>query len=164
MKNRIVVFDFDNTLFNTIDASYGRVIYRKKTGKDWEHHGWYNREESLDTTIFPITVNSKTRTEYEKYKKIDSDIVCLISERPVKMKSVIEELLEKNDFQFDYCYFRESDEDYFKLKCDQIKKTMIVDDNINSIIIFDDKDFDLNRFKVWATKFFQNIETKLTKK
>ena len=164
MKNRIIVFDFDNTLFNTVDAAYGRVIYRKKTGKDWEHHGWYNREESLDSSIFPIFVNNKIKTEYDKHKKNESDVLCLISERPVKMKKVVEELLAKNGFKFDYCFFRESDEDYFKIKCDQIKKVIITDDNINSLIVWDDKEFDISRFKNWAVKFFQNIEVKLAKK
>ena len=164
MKNMIIVFDFDNTLFNTVDAAYGRVIYRKKTGKDWEHHGWYNREESLDSSIFPIFVNNKIKTEYDKHKKNESDVLCLISERPVKMKKVVEELLAKNGFKFDYCFFRESDEDYFKIKCDQIKKVIITDDNINSLIVWDDKEFDISRFKNWAVKFFQNIEVKLAKK
>ena len=164
MKNRIVVFDFDNTLFNTVDASYGRVIYRKKTGKNWEHNGWYNREESLDDSIFPIRVDYKIRSEYEKYKKNESDCVCMISERPVKVKDKIEYLLKKNDFDFDFCFYRESDEDYFKIKCDQIKKILSSNQNINSIIIFDDKSFDVDRFKVWSKKFFQNIEVNLVKK
>ena len=164
MKNRIVVFDFDNTLFNTIDAAYGRIIYRKKTGKDWSHNGWYNREESLDTSIFPITVNYKTKLEYEKYKKNDSDIICMISERPIKVKNKVEELMQKNGFVFDYSFYRETDEDYFKNKCDQIKKIITASDSINSIVIFDDKKFDVDRFKIWANKFFQNIEINLVTK
>lgn len=164
MKNRIVVFDFDNTLFSTVDASYGRVIYRKKTGKNWEHHGWYNREESLDGSIFPVIVNNKVKIEYEKYKKNPTDIVCMISERPIKVKKKIEELLEKNGFKFDFCFYRESEEDYFKNKCDQIKKIITTDGNINSLVIWDDKKFDTDRFKNWAKKFFQNIEINLAKK
>ena len=105
MKTRIVVFDFDNTLFNTINPLRGRVIYRKKTGKEWEHHGWYNREESLDTSIFSIYLNSKVKLEYEKHKNIPTDIVCMISERPIKMKNKIEELFEKNGLKFDYCFY-----------------------------------------------------------
>ena len=159
MKTRIVVFDFDNTLFNTINPLRGRVIYRKKTGKEWEHHGWYNREESLDTSIFSIYLNSKVKLEYEKHKNIPTDIVCMISERPIKMKNKIEELFEKNGLKFDYCFYRDGEDDYFKIKCDQIKKIMTTDGGINSIVIFDDKEYDTGRFNAWAKKFFQNVET-----
>lgn len=164
MKDRIVVFDFDGTLFNTIDASYGRIIYRKKTGKDWQHSGWYNREESLDSSVFPITVNNKMKTEYDNAKKNDRNIVCLVSERPIKVKEKIEELLDKNGFKFDYMFYRESEEDYFQIKCNQIKKVMAADNNINTLVVWEDKKFDVDRFKNWAKKFFQNIEINLVKK
>ena len=164
MKTRIVVFDFDNTLFNTVDASYGRVIYRKKTGKDWEHHGWYNREESLDSFIFPISANQKVKVEYEKYKKNEGDIVCMISERPIKVKNKIEELLIKNDFKFDYLFYRENDEDYFDIKCGQIKKIMSINNSVNSLIVYEDRVFDADRFKNWAKKFFQSVEINLIKR
>jgi hypothetical protein len=164
MKNKIVVFDFDGTLFNTVDAAYGRIIYRKKTGKDWEHHGWYNREESLDSKVFPITVNSKAKIEYDKVRSNQDNIVCMVSERPIKVKNKVEELLNKNDFKFDYLFYREGDEDYFQTKCNQIKKILSSDDGINSILIFDDKKFDVDRFKLWALKFFQNVEVNLVKK
>lgn len=164
MKNTIVVFDFDGTLFNTLDASYGRVVYRKKTGKDWAHNGWYNREESLDTTVFPITVNLKTKTEYEKAKNKVENIICLVSERPIKVRKKVEELLEKNSFEFDYLFYRENEEDYFQTKCNQIKKVLAANDKINSLIIWEDKKFDAERFRAWAKKFFQNIEINLVKK
>jgi len=164
MKNKIVVFDFDGTLFNTVDAAYGRIIYRKKTGKDWTHHGWYNREESLDTSVFPITINMKMKIEYENAKKNANNIVCMVSERPIKVKNKVEELLYKHGFDFDFSFYREGEEDYFQVKCNQIKKILTTDSNINSIVLFEDKKFDADRFKTWAKKFFQNVEINLIKK
>lgn len=164
MKNKIVVFDFDGTLFNTVDASYGRIIYRKKTGSDWTHSGWYNREESLDSSIFPITMNNKVRLEYDNAKKNENNIVCMVSERPIKVRNKVEELLNKHDFKFDFLFYREGEEDYFQVKCNQIKKIMATDSNITSLVMWEDKKFDVDRFKSWAKKFFTNIEINLTKK
>jgi len=40
---KISIFDFDNTLCLTPEPKEGHPIYKKVTGQDWPHKGWWGR-------------------------------------------------------------------------------------------------------------------------
>ena len=49
---KLVCFDFDDTLCNTVKHDDGKVIWREKFGVEYPHRGWWSKPESLDMDIF----------------------------------------------------------------------------------------------------------------
>ena len=44
---KLVCFDFDDTLCNTVKHDDGKIIWREKFGTEYPHRGWWSKEESL---------------------------------------------------------------------------------------------------------------------
>ena len=54
MITKLVVFDFDSTLFYSPLPEDGNTIYKERTGKYFPDKGWWSSSASLDTNVFDI--------------------------------------------------------------------------------------------------------------
>jgi hypothetical protein len=61
---KIVCFDFDDTLVFTPKEEPGKIKWEEFTGIKFPHDGWWSKPESLDLEIFDIPVNPFV---YQKY-------------------------------------------------------------------------------------------------
>jgi hypothetical protein len=100
----INIFDFDKTLFNTPDNSdMNKGIYFKKTGKIYPYIGWFSKKETLDETIFDITLNKDISILVKE--SIDANcLTILLTGRIVKLRNDVKRLCVKHDLLFDRYY------------------------------------------------------------
>ena len=56
--NKLISFDFDDTLCHTPLPEDGKQIWFEKTGTEWPYNGWWSKPESLDLEVFDIPVNN----------------------------------------------------------------------------------------------------------
>ena len=111
MKSRVVIYDFDNTLFNSHTRETGEQFYLEKTGKKWAHSGWYGRVETLHPPFVtdPVTEEHFVPHVLAAFRVDRADKntnVFMMTGRPAKMRHRIVELLDAVDAKFDDYFFR----------------------------------------------------------
>lgn len=112
-KERLVIYDFDGTIFNSPDREVGEEIYIRETGMGLPFSGWWGRIESLSPPIVPNKPGEEwlIRSTIENYKEevarrgIDTELV-LMTGRPFKMKGRVVEICDYFGLGFDYYFFR----------------------------------------------------------
>jgi len=72
--DKIVSFDFDDTLVYSPKEDWGKKFWSESTGLDWPYPGWWSKPESLDINIFDIPVNPFV---YKKYLEACSEEATL---------------------------------------------------------------------------------------
>lgn len=158
---RLIIFDFDGTLFNTPDHANGTRIWKELTGTDWPYGGgWWGKSESIDPDIFYIPLNQWV---YRKYLEAVSDpenYVILATGRlrkKEKMQFNINRLLNDNNLVFDeVCLSWGGDTYNFKTKLFEEKSEEL---GVEEIIMYDDRHEHLVKFKEWAKE--QKIKVKI---
>lgn len=108
---RIVIFDFDNTLFNSPNRELGETLYFEATGNLWPFAGWYGRTETLMAPIVPdpIPVDFLIENTVKAYREYVSDPeigLVMMTGRPPKMSARIKEILDYFELKFHDYYFR----------------------------------------------------------
>lgn len=104
---RLLIYDFDSTLFDTPLPEEGRVVYKERTGFDFPAKGWWGRPESLDTSVFDI---QPIKSVYETYLEInpDRDYKVLLTGRHTGMSDTVMSVIEGFDVSFDEYHFKTS--------------------------------------------------------
>ena len=108
-KNRLALFDFDDTLVMTPHEDAGKQRYLQATGKTWPHSGWWGRRETLRVPIFnaePHEVHEKVVAEFRKAKADPNTLTVLMTGRHSGVKKEVQAILAK--------YGLEPDEQYYK--------------------------------------------------
>jgi hypothetical protein len=136
------VFDFDGTLMNSPTPEEGIPIYKKITGKDWPHRGWWGQIESL--SVFDVKPILKTNKLYNEYTSIPNSVSILMTNRIPKFESVVREKL-KDYYIFDYYDFKNDHRE----KPDRILEILKLNPSIKTINIFDDMDEQIARFEMF---------------
>ena len=144
---KLSIFDFDNTLCFTPESKEGMKIYKDKTGQEWPYPGWWGRKESLDTDIFDIPLN---KVVYDKYLSSKGDYLVLATGRLSKLTSEVSSILEKYELKFDEVHLNPG-MDTYKFKTDLFEK-VIYKIRPDKVVIYDDRDTHLIRFKEWSEK------------
>jgi len=148
---RLICFDFDDTLFHTPLPEEGKEIWKEKTGTEWPHRGWWGKPESIDDEIFDIPKNEWT---YKKYLDAISDpkaYVILATGRLAKvpgMKENIEKILRDNNIEFDEVHLNWGG-DTFIFKCHLLEQT-IKRLGVSELIFYDDREEHLPKFVEWS--------------
>ncbi len=151
--NKLVVFDFDGTLFNTPDPEEGKKIWKNVTGEDWRHAGWWSRAESLDTDIFYIPMNMWVYRKYLSAKSDDKNYVMLATGRldgKENMHQSVSKILDMNNLEFDevrLCWGGGT----FAFKT-RLIGARIRELGVSEVVIYDDRPEQLKQFKGWATE------------
>jgi hypothetical protein len=109
MKKRLVIYDFDGTIFFSPNKDQGVEIY-KNHGKNWMHIGWWGKKESLEPPIVEIKpvdsqYNQKVLNSFYKDRKDENSLVVLMTGRAYFFESRIKEICENKGIFFDFYFF-----------------------------------------------------------
>ncbi len=147
MIQEISSFDFDGTLFFTPEPETGKDIFKRETGIDWPHVGWWSKKETLDTKIFHIPMNEWV---YRKYLSSISDnkISILATGRMEHLRKEVENILDLSNLTFDKVYLNPGGDTYdFKIR---VFENLIDKYRPLKFIMYDDRKEHLVKFKKWS--------------
>jgi hypothetical protein len=148
--NKIISFDFDDTLCHTPLPEDGKIIWKEKTGFEWPHTGWWSKPESLDTEVFDIPINQWTYQKYLDCITDDSAYVILVTGRIEKLRKEVELVLNKNNLSFNDVFLNFGG-DTFSFKT-RLFENMIKKYQPEEFIMYDDRQLHITEFREWAKK------------
>jgi FMN phosphatase YigB (HAD superfamily) len=148
--DKIISFDFDDTLCHTPTPEEGKIIWKQKTGFDWPYTGWWSKRESLDTEIFDIPVNKWTYEKYLDSISDDSSYVILVTGRIEPLRKEVELVLNKNNLSFNDVFLNFGG-DTFSFKT-RLFENMIKKYQPEEFIMYDDRQLHITEFREWAKK------------
>jgi len=146
--NKLISFDFDDTLVHTTLPVEGKEIWKEKTGEDWPYRSWWSRPESLDMDVFEIPLNKKI---YRRYKQVISDpnnYVILATGRVAPLRDEVYKILGHYGLSFDETHLNPGI-DTFEFKSNLFAK-LIKKLKPEEFIMYDDREEHLIRFREWA--------------
>jgi len=125
---KLAVFDFDGTLVDTPLPEFGKQEYKKKTGEEWPHTGWWGQSLSLNHKIFDMpTVPMVMSGAYVKY------------------------ILDDKGLTFDeYHYNRGGSTEVAKLKT--LEELLFRYSDVQVVEMWDDRDEHLPIFQEWGDR------------
>ena len=109
-KSRLVIYDFDGTIFKSPDRKAGEDISLQLTGKKLPFPGWWGRKESLLPPIVPEKPGKEWYIEhsiaaYREDIKDDDTEVILMTGRIFKNRKRVIEICQNADILFHDHYF-----------------------------------------------------------
>jgi hypothetical protein len=173
MKNRIVIYDFDGTLFKSPTREEALVIYEKHCfdnaisfAGDFPFTGWWGRPESLEYPTLPKDINpglflSHVIDAYRNDEQDDVTEVILMTGRPVKLKNRVLEICESNKLFFNRTFFTGQKgtvgSNTGEIKINFIENDILNDHKIEFFEIWEDRPEHVELFcekaKFWMIKF-----------
>jgi hypothetical protein len=143
---KLVIYDFDGTLFKSPDDKEGKEIYEEETGKPWPFKGWWGRNESLLPPIVPqkpdphwyiqdVVNNQKKDSEDPNAK------VVLMTGRPVQIRNRVIEILDHAGIRFNDTFFAGQSgtkgSGTFEIKSNNIKR--LLNNDFDLLEIWEDR-------------------------
>ena len=164
MKTRIVIYDFDGTIFHSPEREEGETSYFNATGEFYPYAGWWGRNETLTPPIVPETPDTSWYLE-ETVESCKADFiredteVILMTGRPYKLRHRILELCEHANLKFDRHFFKgqpgQKGTDTFDVKRNFIQDH-ILHPNLKFLEIWEDRPEHVSNFvnisKYWKSK------------
>ena len=125
MSKKLVIYDFDGTLFRSLDEVEGKRLYMEKTGLSWPYRGWWGCLESLMPPLVPLLPGSEWYfSDVVSAQKNDDGYLVLMTGRLGVFKERIMELLKVGGMSFDEIYFGVSGVNTFVMKTERIKEIL----------------------------------------
>ena len=146
--NKLICFDFDDTLCHTPLPEGGKEIWYEKTGTEWPHRGWWSKPESLDLEIFDIPVNKWVYQKYLQAVTDDSAYLILATGRIEALRKEVELVLNHHNLSFDEVYLNFGG-DTFSFKT-RLFENLISKIQPQEFIMYDDRQEHLPKFEEWA--------------
>ena len=151
MYTKLIVFDFDGTMFHTPEPHEGRRVWREKTGFEFPHTGWWGKAESLNTEVFYIPANEWVLARYKEATADPDAYVIMATGRLQKsqgMRKNIDKILEQNNITFDEIWLNWGGDTYnFKTRLFEQKMKEL---KVKELTMYDDRHEHLVKFKQWA--------------
>ncbi len=153
----INIFDFDKTLFLTPDDSVeNRELYKIKTGVEYPHKGWYSKHETLDDTIFDISVNHDISVLAKK--SIESNYMTfLLTGRIHKLHKHVKQLCVKHDILFDRYYCSHGSPNTLEYKKKVLSNIQQEFGNLCIVNFYDDRVEHTEELTLHGKNIFQNF-------
>lgn len=144
--NKLAVFDFDGTLFDTLDEKTGKLTWLMKTGNEYPHNGWWSKPESLNHNILPIKPYGSILSLLNKYSSNDEYYVVILTNRLEKLRGEVEEILNKFNVTVDEVILKDGG----LTKGDRILDLVNKLKSIESIEVYDDMQNDISKYKEYS--------------
>ncbi len=146
---KLAVFDFDGTLVDTPLPEDGKKEYKKKTGKDWPHAGWWGQPMSLDMNVFDMPTISSVISDYKKEIQDPNTMVVMVTGRMVKLTDLVKDILNRHGLKFHEYHFNRggSTESAKKKTFDQI---LSQHPSIKEVELWDDREEHIPIFQAWG--------------
>ena len=156
---KLKVFDFDGTLVDTPLPEEGKKLYKRKTGEEWPHIGWWGKPESLDMSIFDMPVVKSVIDDYEKVKEDEDAMIIMATGRRTALASLVKQILDIKGLEFDeYHYNTGGATEVVKMRT--IERILAKNPKIKDIEIWDDRLEHIPVFAEWGEKLIS--ENKIT--
>lgn len=165
LKKRLVIYDFDGTLFNSPGRESGELAYMEATGKALPFPGWWGRLESLSPPIVPEHPGEEwlianTIAAYREDAKDKDTELVLMTGRPFKNRKRVIAICEHFNLMFHSHYFRgqpgQKGRDTLEIKANIIADDLIHQE-LSVLEIWEDRPEHTSAFfvfaKQWKTKF-----------
>ena len=138
----LVVFDFDGTIFRSPDKQSGEQAYRRATGKDWPHKGWWGRTESLMPPVVPLRPDPSWYLDdvvraHKRHSGDPHSRVVLMTGRHAGFKQRVLELLDNAGIHFDDAFFQGQSGGTFENKANNIARLLA--DGYSSVEVYEDR-------------------------
>lgn len=122
MSKKLVIYDFDGTLFRSCDEVEGKRLYKEKTGISWPYRGWWGCIESLMPPLVPVLPGDEWYfCDVVSAQKKDDGYLVLMTGRLDIFRERVLELIENVGMRFDEIYFGKSNVKTFVMKCERIR-------------------------------------------
>jgi hypothetical protein len=151
---KLIIYDFDNTIFNSPNQDDGCKIYQQKMGKPWKYLGWWGRIESLSPPIVPENPDKSwfvqsTLENYLKDSQTHAKIVLITGRQPV-FKNRIKHICSTQGLKFQD-YFFGNEKTTIETKKNHIKK--LIGKEIREVKIYEDRKKHVQEFCSFAKNF-----------
>ncbi len=152
---QLFVFDFDLTLFNSVDPKDGREIYERATGKQWLHRGWLGHPDSL---MPPLSVlPGPALADYHDHQGRAGSLTVVLTARIERTQKAVERVLKEAQVYPDEVYFKPDStsdtETSAQFKVRIIKKLLSENKDITLVKFWDDKVENLTAVRSMADKY-----------
>jgi len=153
---KVSVFDFDGTLIDTTMPEIGKEMWKKATGEDFPHKGWWSKRESLDINIYPNNVFDDILAEFNKAKGNANTFVALCTGRITPLTNQVKAILDKHNLVFDDVVltgdkrFNNGASDTLTFKINYLSSLQDQFPNLEMIEFFDDRDHHQATFQQWG--------------
>ena len=157
MINKIIIFDFDGTLFHTPTDIEGKKIWLEKTGLVWPYTGWWGKAETLNTDIFYVPINQYVLSKYKEAKADPEAYVVLLTGRLQKvanMRKNVETILAQHGLEFDEVHLSWGETFRFKTR---MMESLMSKFKVDDLIMYDDRHAHIVKFKEWSIGQPSNI-------
>jgi hypothetical protein len=156
---RVVVMDFDGTLMDTMTPDKGKDIWRKSTGFDWPHKGWWGREESLDVVVFGCNPIPSVISAYNQESGDTSTWMVMMTGRIPKLQNQVRNMLDQHSLTFDE-YLYNTGGPTLDFKINKLNSFLQRFPALESIAIFEDRPEHTQAFRQWGESV--NIQVEVT--
>lgn len=167
--SRVVIYDFDGTIFNSPDREQGETTYFEATGRTFPFPGWWGRLESLMPPVVPDKPGKEWLIEAtiaayrEDIKDQDAEII-LMTGRPFKNRKRVLEICGHFDLTFHEHYFRgqpgQRGRDTLEIKSNFIQDLM--NPKLKILEIWEDRPEHVSAFldaaKRWKSNYSNHLE------
>lgn len=163
-RSRVVIYDFDGTLFNSPDREAGELAYLEATGNTFPFPGWWGRLESLMPPVIPEKPGEEwlvkeTIAAYREDAKDQNSELILMTGRPFKNRHRVLEICGCFDLNFHAHYFRgqpgQKGRDTLEIKANFIQEDLIHPE-LEILEIWEDRPEHVSEFlnlsKRWKSK------------
>jgi hypothetical protein len=166
--SKLIIYDFDGTLFNSPDSETGKDLYKDVTGEPWPHRGWWGRLETLSPPLVPEMPGPEwyITKSVESCKNDLSDpeaTVVLMTGRPNQFRRRITQILDHAGLKMDG-YFLTGQPGTVGSSTFEIKFNFILgllNPNYKTLEIHEDRPDQILKFKAFVPEVktkFPNIE------
>lgn len=149
MITKLSIFDFDGTLVDTPLPDKGRIEYEEKTGKKWPYEGWWGRKESLDTTIFDMSLVDVTMTAYKEELSTPNTLMVMMTGRMSKLSGEVKHILDTKNLSFDKYLFNRGG-GTLEAKIKSLDALLVEFPNVKTVEMWDDRIPHIPEFQKWG--------------
>ena len=146
---KIVIFDFDSTLVNTMNPDDGKRLWMEKKGEPFPKGSWWANIESLNTEVFDHPVNEWVREHYITHSAEENSVVFLVTGRIKRMEPGVLKILDTHNLTFKEVHCNPKS-DTFPFKIGIYEQKIKDYPNATELIMYDDRQEHLGKFVEWG--------------
>lgn len=159
MINKIAFYDFDGTLIDTPLPEVGKPQWKKVTGEEYPHIGWWGRKESLDLNVFDIKAFDAVANKLRYDNAQTNTYTVILTSRMKKLQPFLEKILQKNGLRVDEMSPKSGGED----KDDRIRDFLRRFPDVIDIDLYDDREKEFVIFKELSIELRGKIKVSIYK-
>ena len=157
MIKRIAFYDFDGTLIDTPMPETGKPQWKKATGQEYPHLGWWGRIESLSLDVFNIQAFPEIAHKLKLDNSRSDTYTVILTSRLRKLQPYLEEIMKYNNLRVDEMSPKKGGEE----KDDRIREFLKRFPDVTSIDLYDDREKEFVIFRALKQELEGKVEVNI---